>query len=78
VANLQVKNFPDDLHERLRRRAAAEGTSVSQLVVTLLRAKMVLPSMDEWLAELHEGATRHDDLDVLGALDAGRDEIEGP
>ena len=36
MTTLNVKNFPPDLHERLKRRAAAERRSVAQQVVHLL------------------------------------------
>lgn len=36
MATLNVKNFPPELYERLKRRAAAERRSVAQQVVHLL------------------------------------------
>lgn len=37
MATLHVRNVPDDLYERIQRRAAAQNRSVSAEVVTLLR-----------------------------------------
>ena len=37
MPELHVRNVPADLHERLRRQAAAEGRSMSAEVVVLLR-----------------------------------------
>jgi plasmid stability protein len=36
MATLNVKNFPDDLYERIKRRAAAERRSIAGEVVQLL------------------------------------------
>ena len=36
MATLNVKNMPDDLHEKLRARAAAEHRSVAQQVIHIL------------------------------------------
>jgi len=36
MATLNVKNFPDDLYERLKRRAAAQRRSIAGEVVRLL------------------------------------------
>lgn len=36
MATLNVKNFPDELYERIKRRAAAQRRSIAGEVVTLL------------------------------------------
>ncbi len=36
MATLNIKNFPDDLYERIKRRAAAERRSIAGEVVQLL------------------------------------------
>lgn len=77
MANLQVKNIPDDVHAQLRARAAAEGRTLSELVATLLRREMALPSMSEWLVELDDVIERHPvhaDIDVPALLDEVRGE----
>ena len=77
MANLQVKNLPDDLHAELRARAAREGRTLSELVSTLLRNEMALPSMTDWLAALDEVVARHPvqaDVDVPALLDEIRGE----
>jgi plasmid stability protein len=43
MAILHVRNVPDDLYERLRRRAAAENRSLSAEVVDLLQQAMGIP-----------------------------------
>jgi antitoxin FitA len=73
VATLQVKQVPDELYAALRARATTEGTSVSELVLRMLRRELAMPSMAEWLAELHTSPRRTDDIDVVALLDAIRD-----
>lgn len=54
MANLQIKNLPEELHEALRRRAAAEGTTVRAYVFDLIRRDLDRPSPQEWLARLEQ------------------------
>lgn len=71
MAVLQVKNLPDAVHEALRRRAAAEGVSLSEYVTRALRRDVMLPTVDEWLASLPRGGP---DVDAPAVLDHVRDE----
>ena len=43
MANLQVKSIDDDLYESLGRRAAMENRSISQEVVSILKAYLSIP-----------------------------------
>ena len=43
MANLQVKSIDDDLYESLGRRAAMENRSISQEVVSILKAYLSMP-----------------------------------
>ena len=43
MANLQVKSIDDDLYESLGRRAAMENRSISQEVVSILKAYLSTP-----------------------------------
>jgi plasmid stability protein len=45
MATLHVRNVPDDLYERLRRRAEAEGRSLSAEVIRLLDSYLPRRSM---------------------------------
>lgn len=47
---VQVRNVPDDVHEALRSRAAAEGTSLSELVLRQMRTMAARPSNAEIMA----------------------------
>ena len=76
MANLQVKNLPDELHDALRTRARQEGRTISELVGTLLRREMALPAITDWIAELDD-TVRQDP--VRGPVDvpALLDEVRG-
>lgn len=76
MANLQVKNLPEEMHEALRKQARAQHTTISRLVIDAIRDKIDVQEMDNWLDEVR-ALPRHDDIDVLATLDEVRDEIEG-
>ena len=40
MANLQVRKIPDELHERLRRRARADNITVSALVLAAVEQEL--------------------------------------
>jgi hypothetical protein len=48
VSAIQVKNVPEDLHEELRRRAAAEGIPVGEIVLRAVRAELRRATFGEW------------------------------
>lgn len=45
---IQVKRVPEELHEAVRDRASAEGMTVSDYVLSLVRRDLALPSRSEW------------------------------
>jgi plasmid stability protein len=51
---LQVKNVPPELHEELRRRAAAEGKTVGEVILASLRRDLRRQSMRDWLERVAE------------------------
>jgi plasmid stability protein len=73
MSNVQVKNLDESLHEELRERAAAQGTTISDYVLELIRRDLRTPSRREWLASA-AALPRHDLTrdEVTGALDAER------
>lgn len=73
MSALQIKKVPPDLHDAVRRRAAAEGRSVSDYVLDLIRRDLAIPTQQQWFAELamREPVER---VDALGTLDAVRAE----
>ena len=49
MANLQVKNVPDALHERLRRHARENNCTISETVLTAVEREL---AMWEWRSRL--------------------------
>ena len=49
MANLQVKNVPDALHERLRRHARENNCTISETVLTAVEREL---AMWEWRTRL--------------------------
>ena len=49
VSAIQVKNVPPDLHDELRRRAAAEGKTVGEVILEALRRDLRRHSLRTWL-----------------------------
>jgi plasmid stability protein len=60
MANLQIKNVPEDMHEELRRRAKARRMSVRDYVLDLIARDQKMTTMREWL----EGIARLDPIDI--------------
>ena len=51
MANLQVKNIPDELHERLRRHARERNCTISAAVLTAVEREL---DRWEWRARLSQ------------------------
>jgi len=49
---IQVRHVPDELHRRLKERAAREGLTLSELALAELTRAMAVPSRDELRARL--------------------------
>lgn len=49
MKNLQIRNVPDDVHRRLKARAAMEGRSLSELALDELRKSLERPTRRELL-----------------------------
>jgi plasmid stability protein len=57
VSAIQVKNVPADLHDELRRRAAAEGKTVGEVILEALRRDLRRQSLRTWLDGVHAART---------------------
>lgn len=55
---IQVRNVPDDLHRRLKERAAREGVTLSELALNELRRSVSAPSAAELAVILAEREAR--------------------
>ncbi len=51
MATLEIRNIPDDLHERLRRHARAHNRTVSAVVVSALEHELACADWRERLAQ---------------------------
>lgn len=79
MSAIQVKNFPEDLHARLRERAARQGRSVSGYVTDVLERDLTRPTTREWLDSLKEdepvsGITSEEVVNLIREGRAERDE----
>lgn len=74
MANLQVRDFPDDLHEKLRARAAAEGEPLNAYLRRELTKLAEEMTIKEWLAEVAEDEPWEADFDPAELIREGRRE----
>jgi plasmid stability protein len=47
ASHLQIRNVPDDLHRRLKARAAARGQSLSEYLLEEVERLAALPTLEE-------------------------------
>lgn len=52
MAMIQIRNVPDDLHRRLKARAALAGLTLSDYLNAVIRDVAEVPTRDELLARL--------------------------
>lgn len=73
MSNVQVKNLEEALHEELRARAAAQGATISDYVLELIRRDLRTPTRRAWLSSA-AALPRHDltRAEVIAAVDAER------
>lgn len=75
MSALQVKNVPEDVHEYLRSRAEADGTTISEVVLTALRREMARPRMRDWLDRVADSTpTKATGESIVKAIREGRAE----
>lgn len=73
MSNVQIRNVPEELHRRLRARAALEGTTVSDLLLAELVRFMGRPPKAEVLARIAGRDAVSPEESSADALRAGRD-----
>lgn len=71
---IQVKHVPVEVHAAVRARAAAEGMTVSEYVLDLLRRDLAFPSQRQWMARVR--SREPVDIRSIDAVDAVRAERE--
>lgn len=65
---VQIRNVPDELHRRLRVRAAAQQRSLSDYLLGELRRLAEVPTMEEWLERVRSRPPVETELDPVAAL----------
>jgi plasmid stability protein len=66
MKTLQIRNVPDDIHRKLKVRAAEEGSSLSELALGELRRSLQRPTRRELLERL----ARRTPVEVEGGVAA--------
>jgi len=70
---IQIRNVPEDVHRTLKARAAAQGTSLSDYVLTEVTRLARTPTPDELDARIRARTPAGvSTKDILAARDAGR------
>lgn len=70
---LQIRNVPDDLHRRLKARAALAGQSLSEYALGELRRSLDKPTRAEVLERIARRAPTTAVEDTVAAIQAERD-----
>lgn len=52
MGHIQIRNVPDDIHRKLKAKAAQKGMSLSDFLLEELRPVAELPSLEEWVARV--------------------------
>lgn len=74
MANLQIKNLPEDMHEELRKRAEERRMSMRDYVLELIERDQRLPTVNQWLGEIEQDEPGGDGVDVVALIRDGREE----
>jgi plasmid stability protein len=70
---IQIRNVPDDLHRRLKARAALSGMSLSDYLLNEIRQAAERPTLDELRARLNSRTAVAPGLPPAKAVRAERD-----
>lgn len=72
---IQIRNVPDELHARLKARAAHQRMSLSDLLLDELERIAAKPTLDEWLERVQalEPVGGGAGADLVGDARAARD-----
>ena len=73
MSMIQIRNVPEDLHRRLKARAAMAGLSLSDLLLREVAAVAETPSVEELRARLAALAPVAAELSAAEAVRAERD-----
>jgi uncharacterized protein (DUF1778 family) len=74
-AMIQIRNVPDELHRKLKARAALQGKSLSDFLLATIAEVAERPSVEEWRARLRTREPMNlgdETLEILRADREGR------
>jgi antitoxin FitA len=76
---IQIKNVPEEMHDKLRERARTQGRSLSDYVRRLIEVDLTLPTNEEWLQRVRQrepvkGLSSEDIVDLIHEGRRERDE----
>jgi antitoxin FitA len=70
---VQIRNVPDELHRRLKARAAMAGMSLSEYLLSEIRQIADRPTLEEMRERLARRTPIEGDFDTAAAVRAERD-----
>jgi antitoxin FitA len=71
---IQIRNVPDDLHRRLKVRAAGKGMSLSDYLRSEIEVIASRPTMEEMIERLRKLPPAEDDIDSAAIIREIRDQ----
>jgi antitoxin FitA len=74
---LQIRNVPDDLHRRMKARAALAGMSLSEYALAELTRSLERPTRSELIEALGARPTRHLATSAASIVRGERDDRAG-
>ena len=73
---VQIRDVPEEIHRKLKARAAEAGLSLSEYLLRGVAASAARPTQSEWLARLRRRTPVKSDIDVVDVIREGRKERE--
>ena len=70
----QIRHVPEDVHARLKARAAAAGMSLSDYLLRELTFLATRPTWDEFFAEVDQDGPGLEGVDTVELIREGREE----
>lgn len=73
MKTVQIRNVPEDVHRRLKSRAATEGRSLSEYALAELSRSLERPTLAELAARIREHEPVESDVSMADLVRAERD-----
>ena len=73
TTNIQIRSVPDEVHRKLKARAAEAGMTLSEYLLRELRAVACRPTVEELLARIRARPPVRPDTDSAAAVRAERE-----